>query len=77
MRATEEAVKASGVAYYSAYDDFLAYERRADRQPLYGMVDYHLSPAGTRLLGQSLARALETMRPWPPSEGRGRRLRLA
>jgi hypothetical protein len=64
MRLFESALKESGLDYLSAYDDFLAYERRADRQPLYGLIDYHMAPAGTRILGESLARYLERTKPW-------------
>ncbi|HYW54204.1 MAG TPA: hypothetical protein VE826_09550 [Dongiaceae bacterium] len=64
MRTFETALKQSDLASVSAYDEFLAYERGADRQPLYGTIDYHVAPAGTRLLGRVLARYLEAARPW-------------
>ena len=62
-----DALKSAGVPYFSVYDDVVAYERSADRQPLYGMLDYHIGPAGTRLFGESLVRYLEAMRPWTAS----------
>ncbi|HEY0396655.1 MAG TPA: hypothetical protein VGD01_19415 [Candidatus Elarobacter sp.] len=59
-----DAVKSSGVPYYAAYDDFVAYERRPDHIPLHGPKDMHLSPAATRMLAESLLQRLAALRPW-------------
>lgn len=61
-----EVVKAGGVPYVAALDDFMAYERNPHETPLYLTGDPHIAPAGNAFLARIAADALERLRPWLP-----------
>jgi hypothetical protein len=54
----------SGVPWVDLFPAFWQYERRADRQPLFGTTDGHMSRRGNALLGELEADALVRLRPW-------------
>jgi len=57
-------VKASGVPYAAALDEFIAYERNAHPRPLYLTDDPHIAPAGNAFFARVVGDALERLRPW-------------
>ncbi|MBV8196569.1 MAG: hypothetical protein JO263_00415, partial [Candidatus Eremiobacteraeota bacterium] len=56
------AVRPLGVFQYDTYDDFQRYERERAVPPLYGSDDSHMTPRGTALVAELLARYIESER---------------
>jgi NHL repeat len=62
--ALREVLAESGLDVTDLYPELRAFELQPDKVPLYGTLDGHLSERGNELVGEAIARAIESRRPW-------------